>query len=227
MNNQYSKVILEYERVLLGQKKVFSSYYFNDLSEEMQERTALAVIKYAIETYLGWTPVQAKKCLNMHILRVLKLDTLLRYIHFWAELDAKKDLFFIVYLMYPKQIRIDRRKYILNVYKDVVEHRRQRFPKGFFDGIEGKNKASICFQYMLENYLNFTSKKQMYAFFASPKASSVLQQYRLSNVCSEIFITPIRFLHESLPKSLRDEYDYKYAQYYATPNSNLIVKKVV
>ena len=54
----YPGLLYEYEEVLLGHKNSVSNYFFaND--ETRNEKTALYVVKFAINYYLGWTPDEA------------------------------------------------------------------------------------------------------------------------------------------------------------------------
>ena len=80
----------EYDEILLGKRRKFSSMYFN-FSDSTNELMALSVIKYAIEHYLKWKPNEAYNMLTKKVLKQLHLSSLLTYIKFPIELNKIKD----------------------------------------------------------------------------------------------------------------------------------------
>ena len=94
-NNESGRfpLMFEYDLILLGKKNSFSPFFFN-YSKEQNKRMALYVFKYAIEKYLKWSPEEASTYLNYEVVKFMKLDGLLKYVEFPAELDQHIDLFF-------------------------------------------------------------------------------------------------------------------------------------
>ena len=98
-----------------------------------------------------------------------------------------------------------------------------KFPKEYMTGINGLVRAGLCLQYMIMTFFAFHSIEEMYDFFAdTQKAISALKKYRLYAVYSELFDSPLDFLHCSLPEDQRNDtlYNYyKFVNYYKTTDS--------
>lgn len=213
-----SDVIYEYENILLGKKRGFGSTYF-DLSEEQNELTALLVFHHAIDRYLKWTPEQVKECLNWEIICRMKLASLMKHIRFPAESDREKDLYILFDKLYPRYRKPTLKEPTLSVYKKILDGERSKFPKGYFDGVEGMCRTFICFQYMLSLMKPFDSVASMYKFFASNKGTAALKKYKLNVVNNTIYETPVDYLHSSLPVEHRNNYLYHMYKF------NLMYKK--
>lgn len=200
-----SDIIYEYENILLGKKKNFSTTYF-ELSPEQNERMALAVFHHAIDRYLRWTQKQVKECLNWHIIRRMKLSSLMKYIRFPAESDREKDLYILIDKLYPNKRRPSLKEPTIAVYNRVLSGEKTKFPKGYFDGITGNYRSLICFQYMITLLKPFDTVEDMYKFFASNRGTAVLKKYKLQIVNNTIYETPVDFLHRALPPEHRNHF---------------------
>lgn len=207
-----TSLMFEYELILLGKKNSFAPYFFN-YNAEYNEKIALEVFKYAIEDFLGWSPEEAQLYLNMDILKIMKLDTIVRFIRFPAELNLEKDLFYIAHLLYPKRVKFNSRELILRTYKEVLDGILYKFPKEYLSGSMGVTRACICFQYMASQFLPFNNVEEMYKFFSTTNGVKALKKYRLYAICTDIFDYPIDFLHESLSSSQKNEFFYHYYKF--------------
>ena len=212
MKTMNASLMFEYELILLGKKNSFAPYFFN-YNAEYNEKIALEVFRYAIEDFLGWSPEEAKTYLNMEILKIMKLDTIVRFIRFPAELNMEKDLFYIAHLLYPKQINFNGRELVLRTYKEVLDGILYKFPKEYLSGSMGVKRACICFQYMVSQFLPFNNVEEMYKFFSTTNGVKALKKYRLYAICTDIFDYPIDFLHESLSSSQKNEFFYHYYKF--------------
>lgn len=211
----YSReLIFEYENVLTENKAVINPFLFNRGDYE-NERKALYIIKYAIKTYLRWNPFEVRDHMTHRILKMLKLEPLLRYISFPAVIDITKDrdLFYLAVKLYPSLIKYNEEDLILRVYKRVLSGDLQRFPKQFLVGADGLYRAKLCFHYMLTQYMTFSSVKEMYQFFTTRKGAMELRKYRLAQVSRDLFECNIDFLHESLSENQKDELLYHYYRF--------------
>ena len=206
------EVIYEYELLLLGKMKTFSTYFFR-FSDAQNEKIALSVFRYAFDTYLRWTPEQLRHHLTYEIVAMLKLTPLLKYIEFPPEADRTKDMYPIVAKLYPGKFKESVRDVVLRVYGKVLSGEREKFPKEFFGGSEGKYKAILCFQYMLNSMPPFSDVRDMYKAFSGPSGITLLRKHKLYAVCMGIFEYPIDFLHASLPKKIKSEYYYHYYRF--------------
>ena len=210
-----TSLMFEYELILLGKKNSFSPYFFN-YNAEFNEKMALQVFKYAIEGFLKWTPKEAELYLNENIINLMKLDSIVRFIRFPAELDPNKDFFYIVHLLYPNVVKFNSRELILKTYKDVLSGKLYKFPKEYLSGSMGVTRACICFQYMVSQFLPFNNIEEMYKFFSTTNGVKALKKYRLYAICTDIFDYPIDFLHESLSNKQKNEFFYHYYKFNTT-----------
>lgn len=210
MNNE---ILYEYEMVLLGKKNNFSSYFFSE-NQEKNEAKALFVIKFAIKNYLCWSPQQAIDNLNWDIINFLKLDSVIKYISFPPEIDEKDNMYILTGKLYPNLVKINSKEITLKVYKRVLEKDLYKFPKEYLSGDQqGKYRAIICFQYMLQQFTNFNSTQEMYKFFASSNGPKLLKKYRLNVASVSMFEHPVDFLHAALPEGTRSEFWYRFYKF--------------
>ena len=66
------ELCLEYDRIVTGQKKTYSSSFFK-VNEEIARDNALAIMRYAFEYFLCWTPEDIANSLTFEILKIMKL----------------------------------------------------------------------------------------------------------------------------------------------------------
>lgn len=215
------ELIYEYEMILIGKKNSFSGYFFNDTIEK-NEAKALEVIRFAIKTYLGWTPQEAINLLTWDIIRLMKLDLLTKYVVFPPEMDEKDDMYIVTGKLYPRYVTVNSKEITLKVYKRVIEKDLYKFPKEYLSGDQqGKNRAIICFQYMLSQFTNFESVQEMYKYFASSNGPKLLKKYRLNVACVSTYEYPIDFLHAALPPGTRSEFWYRYYKFKIANNEQI------
>ena len=205
-----SGILYEYELILLNKKLSFPPYYFS-FSPENNERMALQVFQYAIEHFLRWSPEEANAYLTYDKIKLMKLDTLLRYIRFPAELTPEIDTFYVVHLLYPKKVKFDEKELILRVYKQVLNGDLYKFPKEYWI-----MRACTCLQYMISTYFGFTNVKDIYSFFSTSDGTKALKKYRLYAICVDAFVYPIDFVNEALPPQQRNEFWYNYYRFQTT-----------
>lgn len=210
-----SGILYEYELMLLKKKLSFSPYFFS-FTPDNNERMALHVFQYAIEHFLCWSPEEASIYLTSDKIQLMKLDTLLRYIRFPAELNPTKDTFYIVHLIYPHKIKFNEKELVLRVYQQVLSGELYKFPKEYFSDSLGIMRACTCLQYMISKYLGFTNVKDIYSYFSTPAGTKTLKQYRLYAICTDAFVYPIDFVHEALPPQQQNEFWYNYYRFQIT-----------
>ena len=96
------------------------------------ERVALSVIRYAIENLLGWDVHNAIKLFNSNYISFMKLDQMVKYIVFPSDV-TKDDTEYILYLLYPKYVDYDIKRYTLRIYEKVMNNE-GRYPKDYMYG---------------------------------------------------------------------------------------------
>ena len=203
-------ILIEYESMLLGKKRTISPFFFSG-PQEADERKALEIFRYAFTTYRkNWDVRTLRDCISLDLIQKLQLKPFMKFIQFPPELDSEKDLFYLVWRLYPKSIHINRTDLTINVYKNLLAKKIQRFPKEFFSGTNGVIRAEICLKYMIEQFLAEENVENIYQLFASLKIIPILRKYRLLTVSSDLFSCPLEYFHASLPKTQKDEILYHY-----------------
>lgn len=209
MNKQ---LLYEYEELILGKRKIFSNSFFNS-TQINSEANISEVLRFGFEIFLKWTPEEAFRYITPEIAKRMKFDVLFPYMNLPCEIDIEKDLFYLAYLAYPKRIKLNRADLVLKVYRGLLDGTVKKFPKGYLDGDEGTERATICFQYMIRQYFSFHTIQEMYQFFSGPKAISTLRKYKLYVIENLLYDSPIDYLHESLPESQRDDFLFHYYKF--------------
>lgn len=207
-------IITEYEELLIGRRNDFSIKYFI-FDKKGNERVALSVIRYAIEYLLGWDVETASELFNPYYVTFMRLDKILDYIDFPSDVE-KDDTDYILYLLYPRQIDYDVKKYTLRVYKKVLNNE-MRFPKDYMYGYLGMLRAKICLQYSISQNLLFKSADDLYSFFASRSCIKYLKDNKLLQLYTSFYETPLEYMHDSMPRSIKNEFlfhNYMFMQEY-------------
>lgn len=217
-------LILEYENILIGQKKQFSSYYLSG-NRLRDSGIAIELLKYFFRDILCWDAKTIEKNLLekkqvIPFLKKYKLDKYVNnFIYFDNEPNGKpryinkeldesdaKQLIKMIYSDY----KIDLRTSVVTTYEDVIEGRKAKFPKHFFDvTANGKTKACICLQRAISSHGTFSSVEELYNIFGDKNILKLLAKWRLKDVAQQYFDYPIDYLHASLPNELKDECFYK------------------
>lgn len=196
-------IINEYEEILIGNRKKISSNYFL-FDKKGNERVALSVIRYAIENLLGWGVHNAIKLFNSNYISFMKLDQMVKYIVFPSDV-TKDDTEYILYLLYPKYVDYDIKRYTLRIYEKVMNNE-GRYPKDYMYGYLGMLRAKICLQYAINQNLLFKSADDLYNFFASKDCIKYLKQNKLYQLYVSFYSTPLEYMHDSMPSSVKNEF---------------------
>lgn len=226
-------LLYEYINIHSGAAKNFSSAYFSGGPSRNHE-IALRVIKYAVEIFLHWTPEEVKNYLNKDVIEDMKLKRVMSYISFPPGLDPNKDYWYIAHMLYPDELPFSMEDVTLFVYKRLLRGiesgKSVKIPKFMFDNHDGRQRAQLCFRYLLSHYIPFKTPEDAYAFFASSRGEQELNKYGLTLVWKNIFGSPVSFLHNSLPQEKRNDFLYHYYEFqyrYREMNSNRKRFKVI
>ena len=183
-------ILNDYEDVLLGNRqRIPTSYFLFD--KKGNERIALSVIRYAIENLLGWDIHNAIKLFNKNYISFMKLDQMVKYIAFPSDV-TKDDTEYILYLLYPRYVDYDVKRYTLRVY-DKVMAGEGRYPKDYMYGYLGMLRAKICLQYVINKTCMFKSEDELYRFFSSKE-------------CISFYATPLEYMHDSMPSAVKNDF---------------------
>lgn len=205
----------EYERIYCGIRKNFSSSVFFPGMKLQNEANAKIIFRYAFEHFLNWTPMDIKQNINWEILQKMKLDTLVKYLDFPGELLPKQDLYYIAHILYPAVVRYNSSDVVISTYKRVLDRQIYRFPRNFFDDEKGKERAILCFRYMINHFLSAKDMKELYYYFAGPEGKKTISTYQLAIPCSLFYAHPLDFLHDAADTQ-KDEFLYHYLRFKIT-----------
>lgn len=206
-------IFYEYEKILLGKRKNYSSEIFANQTAAGKEEIALMFFRCIFEKYLKWTPQEAYYCLNEEVIRTMKLVPLIRFIRFPSEFNPMQDCFYIVAKAYPDEFTINSVKQTEIVYNRVLSGEASRYPKFFFEGQDGIVRALICLKYAIKEYLTVTTANELYRYFAHDGVV-FLKKYKLWDAFVLNFGTiPIDYLHSCFTKEVQQEYSFLYNKY--------------
>lgn len=190
-----------YEKVLSGEKKSFSPYFFETIN---RKDTVVILLRYLIEEKMKVTPEEALNILTNESLQQYKLTILLKYVTIPQEYKNEEAKFLIYYayrgtdkaLQEPSQ-----KELIINLYKKILSGELKTFPKNYFlDGLNGEKKVKICLEYLCNEVLHI--KKEDYPTVIT---IDLLQQYKLKIVLSVIYSSIFDMLNSLYP----DEFKFK------------------
>ncbi len=202
-------LIHEYTQILCGAKSKFSDPYFSKRNKARGEQYAYELFRIAIEIFLHWTPEQASKRLNQEVIKKMRLDIALSYINLPDEALASNDYSWILHKLYP-EIPYNIEEQTIAVYDAVLSGKRNKWPKNYFEGIEGYDRACICLRKMIETHMHWDNVEDLHKQFAGNEGMKMLKQYRLNKIMSTIFGDPLSYLYAALPPEQRDPFIYHY-----------------
>lgn len=184
------EAILTYEKILAGEQKSFSPYFFQPKHRKSRVET---LIKYLIEEKLKMTPEEALKKLDLDTVKKWKLDCVLKYVDKPVEF-SKEDVRHLVYFAYPELPKPTEEELAIMVYKDVLAGKRKTFPKNYFlNGELGERRAITCFKYLCEEILNL-DKEGIVKTFSGTKGLQVLAKYKLKIIMNVLFFSTVDLL---------------------------------
>jgi hypothetical protein len=227
-DKQKMALILEYEEILVGKRRQFSTYYFNENSDR-NNSIAVEIFRYLIEKILGWDPETAEQKVDFELLKTYKLDKYLSYINFTNEPNGKarfytseengeshkrmvkSDIQVLLKYVFGDRYYVDERTMIIETYMELLNGTLKKFPKHFFDVInDGKLKVAICLQHAIDLQKNFDSIEDVYRLFGDRNILKWLDKWRLRDIAEQFYSCPIDFLHDALPETQKDEVFYNY-----------------
>lgn len=210
--------IFEYEEVLMGKKKDFLCSFKGNLSENQIEIGN--IWRYAITHILKWNARQAEKYLTDEIVERLMLHKTFSGINFDKAHSYIQDYRFVLQFAFPGEVIFDKRKQAIAEYEHVAKLGKYKsdkgiykYPKKFFLNTDGIERAQFLLMYVINLYLSDMTVPELYAFFNDKSAAlRWLRKRKLDVPVRLIFVTPLEYLHYSLPSNKRNEvlyYNYR------------------
>lgn len=212
-------VLQEYEEMLMGNRKTFGNVF---PKEPLERKKAITFIwRYAIEDIIGWSLQDAAKYMTYDIAVHLRLNYTLKHFDFKPETKRNKDFEYVLSILFPKEVKYDASKKILDEYfrvaklgpyKDSTEKHILR--KNFFNGEDGAYVAATCLLATVTLFKNECTIPELYDFFAdSVAATKFLKKVKLDKIIKEMYETPLEYFHYSLSQSEQDDFLFNYYQY--------------
>lgn len=209
-------LILEWEsRMRNNDKKGLPNAFFS-YDAVQNEKEAIALFRYVFEKVMHWTPEQVRNTISLEIIEKLRLKKAYKRIIFPRELSPRGDCFYLAKKCYPDQIHgYDQEDIWRMEYLKVLDSPYGKFPKNYFSESVGELRAKVFLMYQLETRSKFKNQEEMYMFFAdTKKATTFLESVKLKTPLDLLYLSPLEYLHESLPTSQKNEFLFQYAEFF-------------
>lgn len=210
---------LEYLEVLMGNKDALSTYHFIGAAPGgTNQKKALECFRFIIEDLLEWDISEAMQKFDGYIIHLMKLERLADYIVYPPEV-APRDGRYILALLYPKEIRLNEKTMIEELYQSILDGKTQ-FPREYFLGQKGFYRFCICLCYLISNYRPFDDLESLYRFLASPEGRAWLDDYRLRVPMEHLGIDLLKCVYELTKEETHSRLYYCYYQFQTAYHNN-------
>lgn len=198
-----SYYLREYDDVLMGRRKTFSSALMN---KDQGAYMCAELLRNIFDLYMHWSHEDVRDRLTPDVVKTMKIGPLVKRIPCPPEIDSAKELYYVAWYLYPETRNVEEPELIIKLYTDILKGKVKKFPGGYFDGNDGYLRSHILFLTMVREYLPpFDSIESLYRYFASPEGKACINRYKLTIPLRELYGTALAFLHDSLPWSQKDE----------------------
>ena len=194
-----SVYIQEYSDVLCEQKQNFS---FSLLANTGDAERCADILRTIFKEYFRWTPEQVRDCLTPKDVDRMCLRQLIRKLPAPPEVNREKDLYYVAWYLYPQTRNMTDVELVSKVYRDVLEGRTKKFPKGYFSGAVGEFRAKTVFMQMVQEFYSgsFRNPKEMLDFFGSSAGRAAIAKYKLDTALETWFESPLDYAYKSIPE---------------------------
>ena len=199
--NPSDKVVLgEYEEMALGQRKTYSAA---SLPKDASPEYCARIIKRILSIYKPeWSPTDLRDCLTPDLATSLGLWPLIKHLPCPDELNPKKDLYFVAWVLYPETRNVNEIDLVASVYQDIIHGTRQKFPKGYFYGKKGTLRAKAVFKLFMNEFViprfDLCCLRDAYELFATNEIDGLIEKCHLTAFVRDRFGLPLNFLHTCL-----------------------------
>lgn len=208
MQNSVSFYVLNYYQLMLGMRDKLT---FSVAKENIPALCAAVLEEIFINVH-HWNERIVETLLSAEIVDSLHLRQLVDRIPSPPEIDRETDYRFVSWYIWPRLRDVSEAELIRSLYDRIIRGEVKRYPKKYFqDGVEGRLRARILFQSMLDKYLSgkFKTLRDAYAFFAKKStATKFLKDHGLGGP-AKLFATPLEYFHAALSQSQRSEELYQ------------------
>ena len=171
-----------------------------------KEKDALAVVRYAVQSLLRWTPRDAAEHLTPEIVQKLKLDEVIKYVIYPPDLSRADDRLsgyrWLLHKAFPAEVGYDIKYQALGIYEQVRTGKLKQFPRYLFRGPDSRRKLAIMLLDYISRCIPASDVEDLYIKFSNPLAGvRILKKASLYYAYKEMFESPILFLHYALGDS--------------------------
>lgn len=197
-------ILKQMDEIFIGNRKACSTLV---MSREYGTRLTDTMLRYVFEDYLRMSPERVRDELTPVMVERFKLRPFIhKRIPCPAELDRETELQYIAWHLYPWTRNAEPYELIIKIYMEILQKKRKKYPKGFFDDAEGENRAKILLKTMINEYICPESIDDLYTLFANDRVvMPILNKYALKAPLMCIYHSPLDYLHESLGDQGDDE----------------------
>ena len=199
--NPSDKVVLgEYEEMALGQRKTYSAA---SLPKDASPEYCARIIKRILSIYKPeWSPTDLRDCLTPDLATSLGLWPLIKHLPCPDELNPKKDLYFVAWVLYPETRNVNEIDLVASVYQDIIHGTRQKFPKGYFYGKKGTLRAKAVFKLFMNEFViprfDLSCLRDAYELFATNEIDGLIEKCHLTAFVRDRFGLPLNFLIQTI-----------------------------
>jgi len=195
------EAVYVYERVLSGELKNFSPYFF---APERRKERITTVFKHLIENKLNMTPEKALNELSVSVFRKYKLQGVIRHIHSGGRISDRELCIKVLKYVYPSLVVPSEEDCALSLYKEILEGKVKSFPKGYFsESSTGEKKAIACLKYLCLEHLSL-NKDVILEYFRNMKncdAEKFLRKYKLWCAADTLYLTVLSYAEAAFLKN--------------------------
>lgn len=168
-----------------------------------KEKDALAVVRYAVQCLLRWSPQDAAEHLTPEIIQMLRFDEVAKYVIYPPDLSKSDDRAsgyrWLLHRAFPSEVGYDIKFHALSIYDQVRTGKLNQFPRYLFRGPDSKKKLAIMLCDYISRNIPAYDMEDLYRRFSNPiEGARILKKASLYYAYKEMFESPILYLHFSL-----------------------------
>lgn len=200
---QLDFLLFEYTEILLGNRKNYTDDYFEG-NKATNEALAIAFIREVAHVYLQCDNLEsAQAILNDRVFKKMKLDKILAYIIVPSYVDSADSTDYMISKIFSD--RFNEEEWIATRYcQRILQGTIAKFPKNYMQDDLGMQRACFCLRYFLTREFPSATSFELYRFASGSEFRAWIKKHCLSNTCSRLFATPIDYLDQALPNSMRN-----------------------
>lgn len=213
--------IEQYEKHILCNKK----YYLPEPDIERKQAVTY-IFRYVVEDLLEFSSEEAYEKLNKACLDETGISFLLKqYMNIPKDINIYNDTDYLLSQFYPDLYHYNPYEKTITLYNKILKGEMSKFPKNYFSTEIGKSKAEYLLLYIIDKNLPLkkdTAIFDLYELFSDDrKINKKLKKWKIKKLQERLYLNPLTYLHESLPRNQKNEFLYFYfsfMQIYADSN---------